>query len=276
MDRGAVRLVQSRLTDMGHFSGEINGIRDDATHSSVRSGMGDLPGASPLGWAGWSTKRQVILFLQRLCHSEDLDAGQLDGWWGPQTAWAADALAEKLATGAVHAWRDVALIEANPHGWPHMSKLTEFYGPRGAPDTPPAPPPLVRVRCPWLLRDAWNKSQVRTHFEVHEKVADSLRLVLREIRKTYSTREIEDLGFDIFGGDYTARKMRGGTQWSTHSWGVAIDFDPERNQLNWSRTRARLAHPDCEAFWQAWETQGWVSLGRSRNFDWMHVQAARL
>ena len=25
-----------------------------------------------------------------------------------------------------------------------------------------------------------------------------------------------------------------------------------------------------------WEEEGWISLGRARDFDWMHVQAARL
>lgn len=66
--------------------------------------------------------------------------------------------------------------------------------------------------------------------------------------------------------------MRG----SLHSWGIAIDFDPERNALNWDHTKARLARPDAEDFWKIWEAEGWVNLGRSRDFDWMHVQAARL
>jgi hypothetical protein len=70
--------------------------------------------------------------------------------------------------------------------------------------------------------------------------------------------------------------MRGGNSYSMHSWGIAIDFDPERNRLNWNSGEARLAKPDCIPFWQAWEAEGWVSLGRTRDFDWMHVQAARL
>ncbi len=70
--------------------------------------------------------------------------------------------------------------------------------------------------------------------------------------------------------------MRGGQSYSMHSWGIAIDFDPERNQLKWGRPRARLSHSDAAPFWDAWEAEGWVSLGRARNFDWMHVQAARL
>jgi hypothetical protein len=49
-----------------------------------------------------------------------------------------------------------------------------------------------------------------------------------------------------------------------------------RNQLNFGRDRATLDHTDYDFWWHTWEDEGWVSLGRSRNFDWMHIQAARL
>ena len=70
--------------------------------------------------------------------------------------------------------------------------------------------------------------------------------------------------------------MRGGTRWSTHAWGIAIDYDPDRNQLKWGRDRAAFARPEYDAWWRLWEEEGWVSLGRTRNYDWMHVQAAKL
>ena len=70
--------------------------------------------------------------------------------------------------------------------------------------------------------------------------------------------------------------MRGGTKPSTHSWGIALDWYPSRNKLRWGRDRASLAAPDCDDWWRIWEAEGWVSLGRSRNFDWMHVQAAKI
>jgi hypothetical protein len=57
---------------------------------------------------------------------------------------------------------------------------------------------------------------------------------------------------------------------------MAIDHDPDNNQLNWSRNRATFARPEYEQWWQIWEEEGWVSLGRQRNFDWMHVQASKL
>ena len=68
----------------------------------------------------------------------------------------------------------------------------------------------------------------------------------------------------------------GGRAMSMHSWGIAIDFDPAHNRLRWGRDRARLAGPDYRAFLDIWEAEGWISLGRERNYDWMHIQAARL
>lgn len=62
----------------------------------------------------------------------------------------------------------------------------------------------------------------------------------------------------------------------THAWGLAIDWDPAHNKLKWGRDRARLARPEYDTWWRLWEEEGWVSLGRTRNFDWMHVQAVKL
>lgn len=278
MNTDAVRLIQRKLKDMGLYNGDIDGDRGPQTHAAVAQGLARLPGARPADIDTWSDKRKSIAFLQIWCHAEGINAGLIDGWWGPQTAWAAEALAEKLDTGAVDNWRDdLPADPANPNNWPRQADVTAFYGPHGAPDFGPTPPPpLVTVPCPWRLKIAWDRNKTRSGFRVHQRVAASLTAVLARIAGAYSQAQIEDIGLNLFGGDYVARRIRGGTSWSMHSWGIAIDFDPERNQLRWGRDRARLAQRDCLPFWQAWEAEGWVSLGRSRNFDWMHVQAARL
>jgi hypothetical protein len=67
--------------------------------------------------------------------------------------------------------------------------------------------------------------------------------------------------------------MRGGSQMSMHSWGIALDFDANRNQLRWSSAKAAFAQPEYDAWWAAWEREGWTSLGRTYDYDWMHVEA---
>lgn len=152
--------------------------------------------------------------------------------------------------------------------WPRQSEVPAFYGHVGTRQT--------RVEVPWTMRLAWDKSIRISRITLHERVAESAARALQQIATTYSAAEIAALGLDLFGGSLNVRRMRGGSAYSMHSWGIAIDFDPERNQLTWKSPQPRLSNPDAAPFWQAWEAEGWVSLGRARNFDWMHIQAARL
>ncbi|HEU0223340.1 MAG TPA: hypothetical protein VFR34_14165, partial [Paracoccaceae bacterium] len=110
----------------------------------------------------------------------------------------------------------------------------------------------------------------------HERAADSLARILARVAATYAPAEIERLGLDMLSGDYQARRMRGGTRTSMHAWGIAIDFDGCNNRLTWGRDQASFARDAYLPWWQIWEEEGWVSLGRHRNFEWAHVQAARL
>lgn len=152
--------------------------------------------------------------------------------------------------------------------WPLQRDCRDYYGDVGLFQ--------VRLRLPYPMRLAWDKKVAVTSISVHEKVHDSAGRVFARVADAYDEAARKRLGLDLFGGSLNVRRMRGGSSYSMHSWGIAIDFDPERNQLSWGRDKARLAQPDAERFWSLWEEEGWVSLGRARDFDWMHVQAARL
>ncbi|MFY9289254.1 MAG: peptidoglycan-binding protein [Methylorubrum rhodinum] len=152
--------------------------------------------------------------------------------------------------------------------WPRQRDCMAFYGGVGLHQT--------QLVLPFPMRLAWDKKVVVNRISIHEKVHDSAARAFDRIAAAYDEAARKKLGLDLFGGSLNVRKMRGGSSYSMHSWGIAIDFDPERNQLKWGRDKARLAQPDAEEFWRIWEAEGWVSLGRARNMDWMHVQAARL
>lgn len=152
--------------------------------------------------------------------------------------------------------------------WPRQADVSAFYGAVGTSQT--------SIAIPFDMWLAWDKSVRVRKMTLHTKVAASAERVLQAVAGLYSAQERKTIGLDLFGGSLNVRKMRGGSAYSMHSWGIAIDFDPERNQLNWDHTRARLAKPDAIPFWLEWEKEGWVSLGRARDFDHMHVQAARL
>lgn len=152
--------------------------------------------------------------------------------------------------------------------WPRQAECMSFYGPVGQNQT--------AIELPFDMVLAWDKGTHIRKMTLHARVAASALKVLQQVGQIYNEQERADLGINLFGGSLNVRKMRGGNSYSMHSWGIAIDFDPERNQLATHRPAARLSHPDAIDFWLAWESQGWLSLGRARDFDWMHIQAARL
>lgn len=156
--------------------------------------------------------------------------------------------------------------------WPMQRDCTAIFGDpqREVPDR------LVMVAVPWDCRAAWNTSLRITRLRLHEKVADSAQRCLDRIHRTFGQGDRHRLGLDLCGGSYAKRRMRGGSSWSMHAYGVAIDWDPERNALATHAPDARLSHDDARPFWDIWQEEGWVSLGRARDYDWMHVQAARI
>jgi hypothetical protein len=274
MNVAMIRSLQEKLKELGHYKGSIDGDRGPKTNKAVGAALRARGDDLPDGWEEWSEKRRAVAFVQLWARDEGIDAGTVDGWVGPQTTFALEALQEMLETGrGPRMWRDETPLDVNPNGWPKESAVEALYGKHGVKKG--YTPPLVRVECPWRLKIAWNLNQTVSTISIHEKCADSLGRILTKVHDHYGDAEIQRLRLDHFGGSYNPRKMRGSTRWSMHAWGVAIDWDPENNQLRWNRGQASLAHPDYIDWWRCWEEEGWLSLGRVANFDWMHVQAVK-
>jgi hypothetical protein len=219
-----------------------------------------------------NANRQLTAWLQLLATDAGLDSGLIDGFWGPQTDFAFNSLLFLHENGALPPfWRDYVPLNLNPNNWPleKEADLITFYG------QPCDESSLVLIDLPYEHRLAWDLSTKVRRTRCHSKVADSIVRVLDKVKAHYGEDKIKELRLDRFGGCYNPRRKRGGTQWSTHAWGIALDFDPDRNQLQWGRDRAHFAKAEYEPWWTFWEEEGWVSLGRKSNFDWMHVQAAR-
>lgn len=126
------------------------------------------------------------------------------------------------------------------------------------------------IYLPYPMRIAWDKTKVVSKMMVHELAADSLQSIFQEILDTYGLEKIQKLGIDLFGGCYNFRKMRGGTQWSVHSWALAIDLDPARNGLKQTSKTAQFAKPEYKAMIDIFYKHGWYNQGIEKGFDWMH------
>ena len=131
---------------------------------------------------------------------------------------------------------------------------------------------LVKIKLPYPMRIAWDLDSSVNSMMCHKLVADNFIAVFNELLTTYGYDKIKELGIDLFGGCFNYRKMRGGNALSMHSWGIAIDLDPARNLLKESSKTARFARPEYKAMIDIFYKHGFLSLGRERNFDFMHFE----
>jgi len=259
-----IRLAQSELLRKGFNPGPVDGVMGAQTRKGIDA-FGVLP-------VSWNDIRKITGVIQFVANELKFDAGKLDGLWGPQTEHAYNTLRHYRLYGNMPlVWRPEEIQETNKNNWPSQktdADLIAFYGEVGRNQ--------VYVNVPYPHRLAWDVDKVVNRFYCNARVHDSILRVLTKVKNHYGISEIQRLRLDLWGGCLNVRTMRGGTRYSTHSWGMALDYDPENNKLDWGRDKALFARPEYEPWWQFWEEEGWVSLGRQRNFDWMHVQAAKL
>lgn len=218
---------------------------------------------------GWSESRRLIAVQQLMFKDAGAAPGTIDGLIGPGTRYALEQWQNLVRDTEVP--KKVAKAMGMDPKWPREKDVEKFYGKAGT--------GLTMLDLPYRMKLAWDLDSDVDRISIHEKCAASAHRVLTKALEVYGIKEIRRLGLDLFGGCIAnpPRFKRGSsTSPSMHNWGIAIDFDPDKNQLRWGSDRARLAGQACYRWWDMWEAEGWVSLGRERNYDWMHVQAANL
>jgi hypothetical protein len=107
---------------------------------------------------------------------------------------------------------------------------------------------------------------------VNKVCAPSLTRVLTAVFDYYGNdpEKIAAYGMNLYGGAYNYRLKKGGSSLSVHSWGAAIDLDPEHNAFGGHSRRMPIAVVN------AFKAEGWIWGG-----DWhqpadpMHFQATQ-
>ena len=152
--------------------------------------------------------------------------------------------------------------------WPKQSACSSFYGDVGT----------QQVKCimPFPLVLAWDTGTSLNSYSCHKLVKEPMERIWNRTFQHYGYEKIRELRLHYFGGCLNVRKMRGGSNWSMHSWGIAVDIDPDRNSLNTSWANAQMSKPDYKKFVEFWYDEGAINLGVERDFDPMHFQFARL
>jgi len=131
---------------------------------------------------------------------------------------------------------------------------------------------LVTIQLPYPMRLAWDKKTSVTKIRCHKLIAEKLKLVFQDILTHYGLAKIQELGIDLFGGCFAFRKMRGGNDYSRHSWAIAIDLDPARNGLKTTWLKAQFSKPEYKPMIDIFYKHGFINLGKEKNYDAMHFE----
>jgi hypothetical protein len=134
---------------------------------------------------------------------------------------------------------------------------------------------LKTINLPYPMRIAWDTKTKVTRMRCHKLVADAFLNVFKELLAVYGYERIVELGIDLYGGCFNYRKMRGGSSWSKHAFGIAIDLDPARNTLKETSKTARFARPEYAPMIEIFYKHGFISLGKEQNRDFMHFEIAK-
>lgn len=163
--------------------------------------------------------------------------------------------------------------------WPLQSDCDAYYGnPRGRGDAASErweAANIVRIKAPFMLTyDGAPVSSIR----VHRKCADAFGRVFARIWDAagHDQATVIRWGATLYAGAYNFRCMRGSSRLSMHSWGCAIDLDPDRNAFHDETPRFALSPQSAVV--AAFEAEGAVWGGRwsGHSCDGMHFQFARV
>ncbi len=146
--------------------------------------------------------------------------------------------------------------------WPHddTASKTRFFGTPGSNLIPIIPP----------FQMYYDHHPIKS-ITVNKMVATSLLKVFTEIldKCGHDQKQIDAIGVSNFGGCYNQRMIRGSsTDISNHSFGAAIDLDPDHNPLGGKNgTMSKII---IDAF----DREGWFWGGRYKSrLDQMHFEA---
>lgn len=159
--------------------------------------------------------------------------------------------------------------------WPTQHDVVAFYGNPdsggdGVPDRHWEDANIVTLAPPWRMRLAWDTSQVVKSIRIHKLVYPSLSRVLLAMWGAFGhdQAKVEAARMHLYGGAYNFRMMRGSAHLSMHSYGCAIDLDPEGNVFGshqWSMPQTVI---------DIFKSEGWIWGGAWSKPDAQHFQAA--
>lgn len=204
----------------------------------------------------WKAEREAIANYQqklttmtrdRIEEMQEKIGTEPDGFWGPKSIAACKQYLRSL------------MPAVSPWPYPDQASLRSFYGQAGTEAN------LVEIKVT-NLGILYEGVPVRI-IRAHDLVADSLLRILTKIADS-PHRGI----LTRYAGVYNFRQKRGGSSYSVHAYGAAIDLDPDHNAFkdSWPM-KSTMPLEVMEIF----ATEGWKSAGAFWGYDAMHFEATR-
>ncbi len=267
------RHLQMLMAATGDYTGGIDGDLGPKSRAAMTAVETRHKDAYTFDPTTTTDHRRETAAAQACLNQLGHDAGTVDGWHGVNTAEALNAFLFKAANGKDE------LIDRKPTAnfagavtIPTQSQVASVYGQPG--DQIKAR--LTTIELPFDLRIDWNLRQRTRKITVHSDCATSLRAAIIAVRDHYGAAEMERLGIDRYAGAYYHRKMRGGSSWSMHAYGCAIDFYAQPNGLRVKCPQALFCGSAYQPFLDIMEQHEWLPAVRLWGKDAMHFQRARL
>lgn len=261
--------VQTVLAAAGFYDGRADGIDGPMTQAAI------IKALRGVDTTGWGADRRRTGAAQVALDRLGFEPGLPDGWAGHNTTAALEAFWHRRTYGrdlVVPRLSDTPAARAIVSESPRQSECDAFYGRPGD----EIRSRLVTVDLPYPLRLDWALDQTVSRVTLHQKCAPAFVAAMQAVRAEYGAERQVALGLDRYAGGYMHRKMRGGSKWSMHAYGCAVDFYAAPNGLTTRCPRALFCGPDYAPFLNIMQSNGWMPAIRLWGADAMHFQMARL
>jgi hypothetical protein len=140
--------------------------------------------------------------------------------------------------------------------------LASYVRPDGTIDPSWEAERMIAVPIPFSIPLAWDTKVRVSSVRVHKNIAEVVHNTFDAINTRGLAPQIK-----TYGGAYSYRPKRNSNKYSTHSWGIAIDLNPDTNRMG---TRGDMPQAIVNVFREfGWK---WGGEWRGANIDPMHYQ----
>lgn len=264
------RHIQMLLASAGYYKGAIDGDLGPLSRAAALT----IEAHAGVHRVAWPWPRRMIAAAQAVLDAQGHEPGLIDGFWGHNTQEALTSWLSVQAGTVATVVRQPFLTAPAPSILPRQVDMDRFYGTPGQGGT--VARNLVTVEVPVTMRLDYALDTKVTRVTLHKLCAPSFIAALSAVIEHYGEAEWRRLGLDRYAGGYNPRRMRGGTSWSTHAYGCAVDFYASPNALRTRCPQALFCGADYQPFLDIMQAHNLLPALRLWGADAMHFQMARL